>query len=79
MEPDERIRVQPMPTCTVPTVDHDDADVGVVDQRIRERHPHRAGADDHIVSFQHRHGFMLTGPHDRVNSHRHSLVRGAPG
>jgi len=30
----------------VPTIDHDDADVGVVDQGVGECHPGRPGADD---------------------------------
>ncbi len=67
MEADEGVRVQPMSADTMPTVHHDDVDVCVVDQRIGERHPRRACADDQIVRFQdRRHGVMLTPPRKRV-------------
>ena len=58
-----------MSTDTMPTVHHDDADVRMVDQRVRERHPRRARADDQIVGFQDRHhGLMLTPPQEHVNN-----------
>jgi hypothetical protein len=52
VQADKRARVQPMSTDTVPTVDHDHADVRMVDQRVRERHPLRARADHQIVGLQ---------------------------
>ena len=52
MELDERIRVEPVAACRVPTIDQRDVHVGVVDQRVREGHAHRAGADDEVLGFQ---------------------------
>ena len=51
MQPDERVRREPVPAGAVPPVDQRDADVGVVDQRVRERHPGRARADHEVVGF----------------------------
>ena len=51
MEPDERVRVKPVSTDAVPAVDHDHADVRMVDQGVRERHPHRTGTDHEVVGF----------------------------
>ena len=60
MEADKGVRVQPMAADAVPTVHHDHADVRVVEQRVRERHPRRARADHQIVGLQHLdHGLML--------------------
>jgi hypothetical protein len=60
-----------MSTGTVPTVDHDHADVRMVDQCVRERHPHRPCADYQIVGLQRfHHGLMLTPPKEPVNSLR---------
>ena len=57
-----------MTTDPVPTVDHDHVDIGMVDQRVRERHPRRPCTDDQIVGFEDRdHGLMLRPPDERVN------------
>ena len=57
MEPDEGIRVKPVPADSEPPIDHDHVDVGMIDQRIHERHTHGTGADHQIISIQpgHRH------------------------
>ena len=57
MEPNERVRVKPVPTDSVPAVDHDHADICMIDQGVRERHPHRTSTDHDVVGFQlnHRH------------------------
>ena len=52
MQTDEGVGVQPVPTDAVTSVDHGHADVGVVDQRVCERHAHGTGADDEVVSLQ---------------------------
>jgi hypothetical protein len=52
----------------VASVDHHHADVSVVDQRVREGHPGRAGAHHQIVGFQLcRHSSMLFLAPPRVN------------
>ena len=38
MQADKWIGLEPMPTDTVKPVDHSNAHIGVVDQRIRKRH-----------------------------------------
>ena len=57
MELHERICVEPVPARGVLTVDERDVRIRVVDQRVRERHAHRAGTDDEVVGGQlpHRH------------------------
>ena len=69
MEPDEGIRVEPVSTGTVPTVDHDHADVRMIDQCVRERHPRRTRTDHEVVGFQlnHRHRFILSAQQKQVN------------
>jgi hypothetical protein len=52
VQPNERLRVMPVPAGRVPPIDHHHAGVGVRDQRVHERHPDRAGAHDEIVRFQ---------------------------
>ena len=52
MQLDERIGVLPMASGAVPMIDERDVDIGMVDQRVGERHAHGAGADDQIVSAQ---------------------------
>ena len=59
---DERVRVEPMPAGRVPAVDQRDVHIGVIDQRVGERHAHRARADDEIVGLQ--------------RSHRQRILRG---
>jgi hypothetical protein len=49
----ERIRLEPVPAGRVTPVDHDDVDVRRrVEERIGERHPRRAAADDEVVRLQ---------------------------
>ena len=48
----ERIRVQPMAARSVASLDHHDVGVAVLDQRVDERHPERAGTDDEIVRLE---------------------------
>jgi hypothetical protein len=68
VQPDEGVGVQPVPTDTVPSVDHDDLDVRVVDQGVRERHPRGSCADDDVVGLQDRsHGLMLGPRYAPVN------------
>ena len=52
MQLDERIRVQPVPAGRVATVDERDVDVGMVDERVGERHAHRACTHDEVVRVQ---------------------------
>ncbi len=49
MQADERIRAVPMTARRMPAVDDHHLRVGLGHQRVGERHPHRAGADDQIV------------------------------
>ena len=52
MQLDERVRLQPVATDAVPAVDQGHAHIGsVVDQRVRERHPHGAGAHHEVVGL----------------------------
>ena len=51
MQPDERVGVEPVPADAVAAVDDRHARVGVVDQRVRERHAHGAGPHDEVVGF----------------------------
>ena len=41
-----------MPAGCVATVDERDADVGVIDEGIREGHAHRTSAHDEVVGLQ---------------------------
>ena len=52
MKLDERIRVLPVTARRVATIDQSDVYVGMIDQRIREGHTHRARTHDEIVSSQ---------------------------
>ena len=61
MEPNERVRVEPVPADAVAAVDEGHGGVGVPDERVGERHPRRAGPDHHVVGLQHLgHPVMLT-------------------
>ena len=63
MQADERVRLEPVPADAVATVDQRHADVGVVDQRVGERHPHGAGSHHEVVGFdraRHRSNVPLT-------------------
>ena len=51
VQADEGVRVQPVTSNAMAAVEHDHADVRVVNQRINESHPRRASADDEIVRF----------------------------
>ena len=51
VQADEGVRLEPVPADAVATVDQGHADVGVVDQRVGEGHPHGAGAHHEIVGF----------------------------
>ena len=53
----ERVRVVPVASGGVSAVHHDDARVGLVEQRVHERHGGCAGADDEVVGLNclHRH------------------------
>ena len=49
---DERVRLEPVAADAVPAVDQRHPYVGrVVDQRVRERHPHGAGPDHEVVGL----------------------------
>ena len=52
VQPDEGVGLQPVPADAVATVDQRDARVGVVDQRVGERHPDGAGADHEVVGLE---------------------------
>ena len=69
MEPNERVRVKPVPTDSVPAVDHNHADICMIDQGVRERHPHRTSTDHDVVGFQlnHRHRLILSARQKQVN------------
>ena len=60
VESDEGVRVEPVPTDSVPAVDQDHPDVRMVDQSVRERHPRGTRADDEVVSLHSR--TLATGP-----------------
>ena len=49
---DERIGVLPVPARRMATIDEGDVHVGVVDQRVGERHAHGSGADNEVVRLQ---------------------------
>ena len=51
MQSHERIGVEPVSAHAVAAVDHHDADVGVLDQRVGERHPRGPGAHDEVVDL----------------------------
>ena len=51
MQPHERVGLEPVAADAVPAVDQRDAHVGVVDQRVRERHPGGPRADDQVVGL----------------------------
>ncbi len=46
MQADERIGVKPLPADAVPPINQSHSHVGVVDQRVRERHAHRTRPDE---------------------------------
>ena len=48
----EGIGVEPVTAGAMPSFDHDDVGVGVLDQAVDERHAHRAGTDDEIVGLE---------------------------
>ena len=48
----ERIRVLPVPAGGVAAVDQGDMHVGVVDQRVGERHAHRACTHDQVIGVE---------------------------
>ena len=52
MQPNERIRLVPVPARRVPTVDHDDLGIGLRNQRIHERHAGGTAANDEIVRVE---------------------------
>jgi hypothetical protein len=58
-----------VPTDSVPAVNHDHADVGMIDQSVRERHSHRTGADHEVIGFQLSpcHRLILSARPERVN------------
>jgi hypothetical protein len=51
VQPDERVGVEPVAADTVSAVDQRHPDVGVVDQRVGERHAHGAGTHDQVVGI----------------------------
>ena len=53
MQPDEGIRIQPMPAGGMPLIDQYDADIGVVDERVDERHTRCPRADNQVVRVKH--------------------------
>ncbi|MDZ7674575.1 MAG: hypothetical protein U5K30_05855 [Acidimicrobiales bacterium] len=57
VELDERVRVLPVTTGAVATVDESHVDVGMVDQGVGEGHAHRARTHHQVVGLQgaHRH------------------------
>jgi hypothetical protein len=48
----ERVRVEPVPAGAMAALDHHDVGVAVLDQRVDEGHPERAGTDDEIVRLE---------------------------
>ena len=51
VQPHERIGLAPVAPDTLPAVDERDPDVGVVDQRVGERHAGGAGPDHQVVGL----------------------------
>ena len=51
MQADEGVGLEPVPADAVAPVDQGHAHVGVVDQRVGERHPHGPGADHEVVGL----------------------------
>ena len=65
-----------MPTGAVPPIHHDHADVRVIDQCIRERHPGRARADNQVVGCQLLdHVLIVTTPQPPVNNRQQTWMR----
>ena len=52
MQPDERVGLQPVPADAVPPVDEDHADVGMVDQRVGERHARSTCTHHQVVGVE---------------------------
>ena len=52
MQPNEGIRLEPVPSRTVPAVDEGHPRVAVGDQRVGESHPRRAGAKHQVVHVE---------------------------
>ena len=52
VQADEGVGVEPVPADAVPAIDQRHPHVGVVDQRVRERHAHGPGADDEVVHVE---------------------------
>ena len=67
MQLHERIGVLPVPSGDVATVDERDVHVGMIDQRVGERHAHRPGADDEVVGL-HRPRHQQSEPPDSAGS-----------
>jgi hypothetical protein len=60
MQPYERIHVVPVPARRVPPIHHDDARIGLGEQRVREGHARRTAADDEIVCFERSSGHLVS-------------------
>ena len=58
VQPDERVRVEPVTARAMPAVDEDDLGVRIGQQRVDERHPRCPRPDDEIISLQ----LVHTGP-----------------
>ena len=48
----ERVRVEPVAAGSMTPLDHHHVGVAVLDQRVDEGHPERAGADDEVVGLE---------------------------
>ena len=69
MEPDEGVRVQPVPAYAVPAIDQDNLDVCLVDKSVRKGQPNRTRVDHQVVRLEHRkgHGLHADPQHEQVN------------
>ena len=67
MQPNEGVCLEPVSADAVTSVDQGHAHVGMVGERIGERHPHGAGTHHEVVRFDRAHhdshgGTAATGP-----------------
>ena len=68
MELHERVSVLPVTTGLIATISEGDMHIGVVNQCVGERHGHRAGTYNKVVSLQRtHHHWPLNSPSSRTS------------
>ena len=77
VQPDERVRVEPVTAGAMPPVDEHDLGVRIAQQRVHERHPRRPRPDDEVIGLQLVHAGPLGG--DRRTRRRRHMMPDRPG